>query len=184
MTRYEYKVVPAPTRGVKAKTARNPEDRFAHALTEVMNTLGAEGWEYVRCDTLPSDERTGLTGRTTVYRNLLVFRRPVAEPEADTLPATDTERSESFAARVAATLRPGAAAQARAIPAAAVLPAAIPPGSTRAPGAPSHPGPARPIGPAERGAPGDAPRLRTDDQHPDGPHPDGPLASDLRHDGR
>ncbi|WP_291840512.1 DUF4177 domain-containing protein [Limimaricola sp.] len=86
MPSYEYKVVPAPRRGVKAKGARTVEERFAQALQATMNTLGAEGWEYQRSDTLPADERSGLTGRTTVFHNMLVFRRalpaqPVTAPD-------------------------------------------------------------------------------------------------------
>jgi hypothetical protein len=75
MTRYEYKVLPAPQRGVKAKGAKTTEARFAHALMEIMNELGRDGWEYQRTDTLPCQERVGLTGRTTRFQNMLVFRR-------------------------------------------------------------------------------------------------------------
>jgi hypothetical protein len=78
MLRYEYKVIPAPRRGEKARGVKTTEDRFALALTGVMNTLGAEGWEYIRADTLPVDERSGLTGTKTSFQNLLVFRREVA----------------------------------------------------------------------------------------------------------
>lgn len=72
---YEYKVVPAPTKGKKAKGLKTPAERFAGALGEVMNDLAAEGWEYQRTDTLPAEERSGLTGKTTVFQNMLVFRR-------------------------------------------------------------------------------------------------------------
>jgi hypothetical protein len=75
----EYRVVPAPKRGVKARGAKTGEERFAAALSEVMNALGAEGWDYVRSDVLPCEERQGLTGRTTVYHTVMVFRRAVAE---------------------------------------------------------------------------------------------------------
>ncbi|MBL4928619.1 DUF4177 domain-containing protein [Fuscibacter oryzae] len=75
MPRYEYKVIPAPRRGEKARGVKTTEERFALALTGVMNTLGAEGWDYVRADTLPVDERSGLTGTKTSFQNLLVFRR-------------------------------------------------------------------------------------------------------------
>lgn len=75
MTRYEYKVLPAPQRGVKAKGAKSTEARFAHALMEIMNELGRDGWEYQRTDTLPCQERVGLTGRATRFQNMLVFRR-------------------------------------------------------------------------------------------------------------
>ena len=77
MQTYQYKVVPAPKRGLKARGVNSNEDRFAHALEGVMNDLGAQGWDYVRADTLPAEERQGLTGRVTVYQNMLVFRRMV-----------------------------------------------------------------------------------------------------------
>jgi hypothetical protein len=79
MTRYEYRVLPAPSKGVKVKGARTTEARFAHALMELMNELGGEGWEYQRTDTLPCEERVGLTGRATRFQNMLVFRRALAE---------------------------------------------------------------------------------------------------------
>ena len=75
MAQYEYKVVPAPSKGTKAKGVKSPEDRFALTLQELMNEHGAEGWEYQRADTLPSLERSGLTGSTTNWRHVLVFRR-------------------------------------------------------------------------------------------------------------
>lgn len=75
MTGYEYKVVPAPTRPLKAKGVKGTSARFANALETVMNDLGADGWEYQRTDTLPVEERQGLTGKTTSFQNMLVFRR-------------------------------------------------------------------------------------------------------------
>ncbi len=81
MTRYEYKVVPAPTSGLKAKGVKTSEARFAHALETLMNELGADGWTYVRADTLPCEERSGLTGRVTKYQNMLVFQRALPAEE-------------------------------------------------------------------------------------------------------
>lgn len=75
MPRYEYKVVPAPAKGQKAKGVKAPEARFALAVEELLNRMGAEGWEYLRAELLPSDERSGLTGSTVNWRNVLVFRR-------------------------------------------------------------------------------------------------------------
>ena len=75
MTRFEYKVVPAPRRGEKARGVKTTEERFALALTGLMNRLGAEGWDYVRADALPCEERVGLTGSKTSFQNMLVFRR-------------------------------------------------------------------------------------------------------------
>ncbi|MBE0552618.1 MAG: DUF4177 domain-containing protein [Rhodobacteraceae bacterium] len=86
MQRYEYNVVPAPRRGEKARGVKTTEDRFALALTTLMNTLGRDGWEYLRADTLPVDERTGLTGTKTSFQNMLVFRRPVDEAKAEAAP--------------------------------------------------------------------------------------------------
>ncbi len=79
MTRYEYKVVPAPRKGQRGKGVRGTEGKFANALQLLMNEYGAEGWDYQRTDTLPCEERSGLTGRTTTYQNMLVFRRPLPE---------------------------------------------------------------------------------------------------------
>lgn len=75
MKAFEYKVVPAPTRGLKAKGVKGTPARFANALQTVMNDLGAQGWDYQRTDTLPVEERQGLTGKTTTFQNMLVFRR-------------------------------------------------------------------------------------------------------------
>jgi len=75
MTGFEYKVVPAPMRGLKGKGIKGTPARFANALQTVMNEHGADGWEYQRTDTLPVEERQGLTGKTTSFQNMLVFRR-------------------------------------------------------------------------------------------------------------
>lgn len=82
MQAYEYKVVPAPRRGEKARGAKTVADRFAVALTQVMNEQGRDGWDYLRADTLPCEERVGLTGTATHFQHMLVFRRAVAQPVA------------------------------------------------------------------------------------------------------
>lgn len=87
MPAYEYSVIPAPNRGEKARGAKTGADRFALALTATLNDMAADGWEYVRAETLPSEERAGLTGRATVYHNVLVFRRSLG---AEELPAQPT----------------------------------------------------------------------------------------------
>jgi len=105
MSQYEYKVVPAPKKGLKAKGIKSAENRYANALETAMNALGAEGWEYQRSETLPSEERSGLTRRVTTFQNMLVFRRAVAvdvsEPtvveivEDNTTPTVTAEVDES-----------------------------------------------------------------------------------------
>jgi hypothetical protein len=86
MTQFEYKVVPAPAKGEKVRGAKTTADRFAFALTTVMNDLGRDGWEYLRADTLPCEERVGFTGRQTVFQHMLVFRRAIAVQAAAALP--------------------------------------------------------------------------------------------------
>ncbi|MGQ0567606.1 MAG: DUF4177 domain-containing protein [Gemmobacter sp.] len=78
MQAYEYKVIPAPRRGEKARGAKTVPERFAVALTQVMNDMARDGWEYLRADTLPCEERVGLTGTATHFQNMLVFRRGLA----------------------------------------------------------------------------------------------------------
>ncbi|SIS85198.1 hypothetical protein [Paracoccus saliphilus] len=106
MTRFEYTAIPAPSRGEKAKEAKTPTDRYALAVTSELNRMAADGWEYLRADVLPSEERTGLTGRATVYHNLLIFRRAIATVEAvsearqapiATSPVTEPEKEMSAA---------------------------------------------------------------------------------------
>ncbi len=87
MSSYEYTVIPAPARGEKTRGAKTGIDRFAATLTDTLNQMAGDGWEYVRAETLPAEERSGLTSRTTVYHNLLVFRRALAQTAA--LPQPD-----------------------------------------------------------------------------------------------
>lgn len=82
MNRFEYKVIPAPKKGEKQRGLKTTVDRFAYTLTQVMNDLGRDGWEYIRADALPCDERVGLTGTKTTYQNMLVFRRVLTEDAA------------------------------------------------------------------------------------------------------
>lgn len=80
MSGWEYKVVPAPKKGTKGAGVKGPEGRFANAIETLMNDMGAQGWEYQRAETLPSTERSGLTGSVTEWRNVLVFRRALETP--------------------------------------------------------------------------------------------------------
>jgi hypothetical protein len=92
MSNYEYRVIAAPTKGVKAKGRKSAEDRFSNALELKINEMAREGWEYQRAEALPSTERAGLTSTKTVWHNLLVFRRAVLVTTQETpaaLPAPD-----------------------------------------------------------------------------------------------
>ena len=81
MRKFEYKAVPAPHQGKKARGVKTTEDRFALSMTDALNEMAGDGWEYVRAETLPCDERKGLTGTQTTYQNLLIFRRLEAAVE-------------------------------------------------------------------------------------------------------
>ncbi|TCO69215.1 DUF4177 domain-containing protein [Rhodovulum euryhalinum] len=102
MTVFEYKVLPAPERARRAKGASGTGERFAVVLTEILNAMAAEGWEYLRAESLPCVERKGLTGRVETTQTMLVFRRPRAERGA--LPQAASP--EEIAAAAAASLSP------------------------------------------------------------------------------
>lgn len=86
---YEYKVVPAPSRGRKTKGRKTNADRFAFSVEETLNEHAADGWEYLRAELLPSDERSGLSGVTREWRNVLIFRRALMVMERQHQPMTN-----------------------------------------------------------------------------------------------
>lgn len=115
MPSFEYKVVPAPKKGLKAKGIKSAEDRFANAMASAINELAAEGWEYQRSETLPCEERSGFRGRNTTFQNLLVFRRAItaqveqsapAQQPAKTAPVADAPVVEQPRAPVAQAAQP------------------------------------------------------------------------------
>ncbi len=151
MTRYEYQAIPAPQRGEKARGLKTPGDRFAHALVGLLNEMGQDGWEYLRAETLPSEERTGLTGRATVFHNLLIFRRALVDdqpaldaeavsalmlppqPEADARPTAPSATPSQDGAVQPATVAAASATAAQAAPQ-----HTAPPASSRPPAAVHH----------------------------------------------
>lgn len=86
MTRYEYRVLPAPTKAGKIKGEKTPEGRFAAEFQRLLCEQGAEGWAYLRTDTLPAQERVGLTSNREVWRTMLIFQRPLPEQKKATAP--------------------------------------------------------------------------------------------------
>lgn len=110
MSRFEYKVIPAPRRGTKSREAKTTEDRFALTLSNVMNELGRDGWEYVRSETLPTEERAGFTKTRVVEQTVLIFRRmigavAVAEP-GGLRPVAAVAAGEAPAPRLGPALEP------------------------------------------------------------------------------
>lgn len=83
MSLYEYKVTPAPAKSQKGKGNGDAETRFAQTLSDTLNQEANKGWEFVRAETLPVEERAGLTGTKTVFRSVLIYRRARGIAESD-----------------------------------------------------------------------------------------------------
>lgn len=93
MATYEYKVIPAPFSGKRAKGVKGADGRFANALSEVINVHASAGWEYIRAESLPSVERKGvMRKRHESYQNVLVFRRSSDEQPIE----EDAEQKDVF----------------------------------------------------------------------------------------
>ncbi len=93
MQNYEYKVIAAPRKARRAKGARTGQDRFARTLTDVINTEAASGWEYLRAESLPVDEKKGmLSSATESYHSVLVFRKAKLQPAT---PRVATQASQA-----------------------------------------------------------------------------------------
>ncbi|MTH36245.1 DUF4177 domain-containing protein [Paracoccus limosus] len=145
MSSYEYNVIPAPARAEKAKGARTGIDRFAATLSDVLNDMARDGWEYVRAETLPAEERSGLTSRSTVYHNVLIFRRALAS-DVGAAPRIESRPAEPPAApRIETDLAAPSAEPAA--PPAVRAPFSQPMRSTVAPAAKAAPAAPRPAEP-------------------------------------
>ena len=100
MPRYEYKVMPAPRTPTKVRGVRGDGPRFAFAVEDAINTSAADGWEYLRSETLPCEHR-GWFSRRTDEQTLLVFRRGKGGVEDDE-PAVPANRRTPSEPRLAA----------------------------------------------------------------------------------
>lgn len=77
---YEYKCVGAPEKAKRSRGAKTRTDRVAHAMQELINREAVDGWEYLRTDLLPVEEKSGLFSRSSeAHRAVLVFRRSVGD---------------------------------------------------------------------------------------------------------
>lgn len=76
MSHYEYKVVPAPKRAKKVRGVRSTDELFALTLTDAINEVARQGWEYVRAEHMPAEGPGGWFSRgASAEQTLLVFRR-------------------------------------------------------------------------------------------------------------
>ena len=83
-----WEIAPATVGDVRDAVTADGGDAPAYTtVMTLMNQLGAEGWDYVRADALPCEERVGFTGSKTTFQNVLVFRRVIESPQAQSLPA-------------------------------------------------------------------------------------------------
>ncbi len=80
---YEYKVVPAPQRAAKAKGLKTTAERFAHALAERINAEAAGGWQFLRSESLPCEERTRLGGSKLSQQVVMIFARELGQARPD-----------------------------------------------------------------------------------------------------
>ena len=110
MTVYVYKVIPAPTQGLKGKGVKGVSARFANSLETSINDLAVDGWEYVRSESLPSVDRVGMTRkRVESFQNVMVFRKPADQGDlADALVAHSGFAEEKDEPEVVETPEPQA----------------------------------------------------------------------------
>lgn len=84
----EYKCVGAPERPKRKRGAKSRSDRVASAMQEIIEAEAVDGWEYLRTDLVPVEEKSGLFGRThEVHRAVLVFHRGHAVAQPVMIPA-------------------------------------------------------------------------------------------------
>ena len=80
---YEYKCIAAPEKARRRRGAKTRTDRVALVIEEILQAETKGGWEYLRADLIPVEEKSGIFGRTQeVHRAILVFRRETGTSSA------------------------------------------------------------------------------------------------------
>ena len=73
---FEYKCVGAPERPKRLRGTWSRSDRVALAMQEIIDAEAVDGWEYLRTDLVPVEEKASFFSRTQeVQRAVLIFRR-------------------------------------------------------------------------------------------------------------
>jgi hypothetical protein len=94
---FEYKCVGGPERPKRLRGSSR-SDRVAFAMQEIIDAEAVDGWEYLRTDLVPVEEKAGLFSRTQeVHRAVLIFRREIAAA-LSARPALAAAQSRSIAA--------------------------------------------------------------------------------------
>ncbi len=115
MARFEYKVIPSPRKPRRAKGMKTVADRFANTLTEEINAQAALGWEFVRSETLPMDEKPGMFKKAIeTYQSVIVFRREIEDlgeavtPISKPVEANSTDEASESLSQAAIAVVPAA----------------------------------------------------------------------------
>ncbi|MEM8698409.1 MAG: hypothetical protein AAGF44_04525 [Pseudomonadota bacterium] len=99
---YEYKAVGGPERGRRRRGAKTRSDRVAVALEEIIAREAIDGWQYLRTDLIPVEERRGWLGRVQeIHRSVMVFRRELTETLEIEARLEEVQSPRRSAARVA-----------------------------------------------------------------------------------
>lgn len=75
MERYEYRLEAVPTKSKRYKGLPKSDDAFALTVSDAINDLAKDGWEFFRIETMNETCRAGLFGTKTVSRDYMVYRR-------------------------------------------------------------------------------------------------------------
>lgn len=87
MTKYEFRAIPCPERALRSADIPAGADPFCETLAAAINDLAAEGWDYIRSETIEVKTRRFLRLRKQ-DRTFLVFRRE-ARPLLENRPLLD-----------------------------------------------------------------------------------------------
>lgn len=112
MSYYEYVVIPVPKAAPRPKGVKRTDERFAHGLSETLNHLGAEGWEFQRTETVSVEAKAGFFSRPASEQvTVMIFRRRVGaavSPDVP-LPRVAAERHEPRRGAAPAPVSPAGA---------------------------------------------------------------------------
>ena len=75
MERYEYRLEAVPTKSKRYKGLPKSEDAFALTVTDEINDLAKDGWEFFRIETINETRRAGLFGTKTETHEYMMYRR-------------------------------------------------------------------------------------------------------------
>ncbi|MEM7059045.1 MAG: hypothetical protein AAF557_15775 [Pseudomonadota bacterium] len=94
---YEYKCVGAPEKGKRRRGAKTRSDRVANAMEITIQAEAVDGWEYLRTDLIPIEERSGMFKRPQeVHRAVMVFRRALGREAPSMRPQDQGIPDDSF----------------------------------------------------------------------------------------